>query len=281
MPPHGRQSRARAEPAFPTRPLRPTKPATRSIQVSRARPRETCCSPAEVWAAGLPSARRRPDGLARDQTGGRADGRCRTCVNGVDDLGVVDHLQIDRGDPEVRVPELPLDDNERDAFVRHLDRVRVAELWGANRRRTPAASAVRCSCLRAAEDSQCRPAVGPWMTQSSAPTGRFGRSSSHGLSCCHAHLSIPTSRRLPPFPRRTRMAPRDRSRSVSASARASPILSPARHSSTIRARRRIPSRLLPAACMTATTSSVVGGSAGHRSPCCAGPALVVARHRCR
>jgi hypothetical protein len=37
----------------------------------------------------------------------------------------VDPLEIDAGDAEVRVPELPLDDHEWDAFVRHLDRVRV------------------------------------------------------------------------------------------------------------------------------------------------------------
>jgi hypothetical protein len=52
-------------------------------------------------------------------------------VHGLDDLGVVDSLQVDRGDAEVGVPELALDDNQRDALVGHLDRVRVAELvWG-------------------------------------------------------------------------------------------------------------------------------------------------------
>jgi hypothetical protein len=42
-------------------------------------------------------------------------------VHGVDDLGVVDALQIDRGDAEVGVPELPLDDDQRHALVRHLN----------------------------------------------------------------------------------------------------------------------------------------------------------------
>jgi hypothetical protein len=46
----------------------------------------------------------------------------------VDDLGVIDPAQVRRGDPEVRVPGLALDDDERNAFSRHLDRVRVAEL---------------------------------------------------------------------------------------------------------------------------------------------------------
>src|SRR4051794_21797084 len=42
-------------------------------------------------------------------------------VDGVDDLGVVDALEVDRGDAEVAVAELALDDDERHAFVSHLD----------------------------------------------------------------------------------------------------------------------------------------------------------------
>jgi hypothetical protein len=38
-------------------------------------------------------------------------------VDGVDDLGVVDALQVDRSDAEVRVPELALDDDRRDALA--------------------------------------------------------------------------------------------------------------------------------------------------------------------
>src|SRR5829696_2025531 len=34
-------------------------------------------------------------------------------MNGVDDLAVIDSLQIDRGNPEVRVAELPLDHVEQ------------------------------------------------------------------------------------------------------------------------------------------------------------------------
>ena len=49
-------------------------------------------------------------------------------MDGVDDFGVVDALEVDRGDPEVAVSELSLDDDERDAFVGHLDRVGVPEL---------------------------------------------------------------------------------------------------------------------------------------------------------
>jgi hypothetical protein len=51
-------------------------------------------------------------------------------VDGVDDLGVVDALEVDRGDAEVAVAKLALDDDERDAFVGHLDGVGVAQLMG-------------------------------------------------------------------------------------------------------------------------------------------------------
>jgi len=36
-------------------------------------------------------------------------------VDGVDDLGVIDALQVDRDDAEVAVAELALDDQQRDA----------------------------------------------------------------------------------------------------------------------------------------------------------------------
>jgi hypothetical protein len=49
-------------------------------------------------------------------------------VDGVDDLGTVDSLEVNARDAEVGVPELPLDDDERDAFVGHLDRVCVPQL---------------------------------------------------------------------------------------------------------------------------------------------------------
>jgi pyruvate dehydrogenase (quinone) len=58
------------------------------------------------------------------------------------------------------------------------------------------------------------------------------------------------------------VAPRERSRSVSARSSASLIRSPERHSITIRAHSRAPSGPSPAARMTATISSIVGGSAG-------------------
>src|SRR5215211_723798 len=56
------------------------------------------------------------------------DDRRTAGVDGVDDLGVVDALEVDRGDAEVGVAELALDDDQRHAFACHLDRVGVAEL---------------------------------------------------------------------------------------------------------------------------------------------------------
>jgi hypothetical protein len=55
-------------------------------------------------------------------------------MDGIDDLRAVDPLQIHRRDPEVRVPELALDDIERHTLPCHLDRVRVAQLM---RRKAP------------------------------------------------------------------------------------------------------------------------------------------------
>ena len=49
-------------------------------------------------------------------------------MDGVNDLGVVDALQIHGGDAEVAVAQLALDDDQRHAFARELDGVGVAEL---------------------------------------------------------------------------------------------------------------------------------------------------------
>jgi hypothetical protein len=63
-------------------------------------------------------------------------------VDGLDDFGVVNPAQVGRGDAEVGVPELAVDDQQRDSFTGHLDGVWCRSWWGANRRLTPAASAV-------------------------------------------------------------------------------------------------------------------------------------------
>ena len=64
----------------------------------------------------------------RAESGDGGDHRWASCVNGLDDLRVVDPLEINRCDPEMGMSELPLDDDQRDAFVRHLNRVGVSEL---------------------------------------------------------------------------------------------------------------------------------------------------------
>jgi len=52
----------------------------------------------------------------------------RVVRDGVHDLGVVDAAQIHRGDGEVGVPELTLDNQQWDALARHLHCVGVAQL---------------------------------------------------------------------------------------------------------------------------------------------------------
>jgi hypothetical protein len=49
-------------------------------------------------------------------------------MNRLDDLGVIDPAQINRGDPEIGMPELPLNDRNRDPLARHLDSMSVPKL---------------------------------------------------------------------------------------------------------------------------------------------------------
>src|SRR5215212_3616153 len=56
------------------------------------------------------------------------DHRRAAGVDGVDDLGVVDALEVNGGDAEVGVAELALDDDQRNALAGHLGGVRVAQL---------------------------------------------------------------------------------------------------------------------------------------------------------
>jgi len=58
------------------------------------------------------------------------DHRGTACVHGVDDLGAVAALQVDRPDAEVGVAALALDDDQRHALARHLDGVGVSQLMG-------------------------------------------------------------------------------------------------------------------------------------------------------
>jgi hypothetical protein len=56
------------------------------------------------------------------------DHRLAPGTHRLDDLGVVDALQVDRGDAEVAMAELALDDDQRHAFAGELDGVSVPEL---------------------------------------------------------------------------------------------------------------------------------------------------------
>src|SRR3954465_10758444 len=67
------------------------------------------------------------------ERGADRDRRRAAAVDGVDDLGVVDALEVDGGNAEVAVAELALDDDQRHAFARHLDAVGVAKLGGWGR----------------------------------------------------------------------------------------------------------------------------------------------------
>jgi hypothetical protein len=194
------------------------------------------------------------------------DHRGSAGVDGVDDLGAVDALEVDRSDPEVRVPELALDDDQRDAFASHLHGVRVAELVGCEapahtsprggvaQLRTRGPRGPGASAGRAGGDTQQRTA------------GRSTRVANHGCSCSQAQSSMPTSRRRPPLPWRTSSEPRRGSRSASPSASASWIRSPARRNTTMSARSRAACGPVPAWRMTAMIT--VGGRPGSAVPCC-------------
>ena len=65
---------------------------------------------------------------SESQAGAGGDHRRPSAVDGVDDLGGVDALQIGAGHPEVRVTELALDDRQRHPLPGHLHRMGVTQL---------------------------------------------------------------------------------------------------------------------------------------------------------
>ena len=135
-------------------------------------------------------------------------------------------MQVGAGRGEVRVPQLALDQRQRDALMQQLDSVRMAELVGREAP-APASSATWCSCSLAAPADQACPRVGPAITQNNGPTGSVARSDSHGPSADHPHASIPTWRRRSFLPCLTRIDPRRSSRSVDSMVTSSFSLSPA------------------------------------------------------
>jgi hypothetical protein len=111
------------------------------------------------------------------------DHRSATGVDRFDDFGVVDALQVDRGDAEVAVSELALDDDQRHAFACPAGRPRAA-------------------------------GERPLTMHNSGPTGSVTRAVSHGSSSCHpSRPSRPRGVVL--LQCRTSSEPRGRSRSAS------------------------------------------------------------------
>jgi hypothetical protein len=49
-------------------------------------------------------------------------------MDGVDDFRAVDSLEVDAGHPQIAMPELPLDNDQRHALVRELYSVSMPEL---------------------------------------------------------------------------------------------------------------------------------------------------------
>lgn len=167
-----------------------------------------------------------------------------------------------RGDREVGVAELPLDDEQWDSLARHLHGMGVPQLMGAKRQRTPARAAAWWRCERTPAAAHGRPAVRSRTTQNSAPTGRVVRRSSHGVSGARAHWPHPDLVAL------AALASAPGSRHDSDQGRCEPRR--ALHLCTARPARAPRSgpqadRIMVrgrAACMTAMISSAVGGLAG-------------------
>jgi hypothetical protein len=183
-------------------------------------------------------------------------------MHSLDDLGAIDALQVDRGDTEVAVPQLALDNDQRHPLTSHLHCVRVTQLVGS---KAPANSRFDRGPSQLGARSTGGPRAAPRASVDDAEQrtmGNLTRASSHGSSSCQPQSSMPTSRRRPSLPRRTSSEPRRWSRSGSRSDSASSMRSPARHNTTTSPRNRRPCSPSPAARITATISSTVGGSAG-------------------
>jgi hypothetical protein len=178
-----------------------------------------------------------------------------------DDLLGVDPLQVDRRGAEIHMPQLALDDVQRHALTGELERVRVTHLV----RREPAPDP------RAGSDPAGTPYGRPRPTTAARGSDRRSRRTAARRATRRVHRSTGVAAPSPTHPSRPRAGDlpcrcgpariRVRwSRSCSVSASASWTRSPARHDTTIIARNLKPSRSSAAWRMTATISSIVGGS---------------------
>jgi hypothetical protein len=183
-------------------------------------------------------------------------------VNGLDDLGVADALEIDGRDPEVAVAELALDDHERYAFVGEFDRVRMSQLvrgkaaahagdcrriaqLRASGRDRPAATA-----RRAGDDAEQRP--DRELEPSREPRLQL-------LPCLVVHAALTPV----PAPARTHQHRATPPVQIGLSERkrlADPKRCAPQHDDWTT--KTLPCSVFPAARITATISSTVGGTAG-------------------
>jgi hypothetical protein len=112
-------------------------------------------------------------------------------VDGVDDLGGVDPIEVDRGDTKVDVPELALDHVEPHALAGHLDGMCVAKLV----RGEAAADASRCSdaAEMVASGGACPGSSAGLAVDDadSVPTGISTRRASQGWSAAARSLTHP------------------------------------------------------------------------------------------
>jgi hypothetical protein len=114
-------------------------------------------------------------------------------MDGADDLAAIDALQIDAGDPKIGVPKLTLDHDERNAFVRHLDRMSVTQLVAPGRRlpdqtKAPSAAQQAPSDAPPCANSASLADAAAWATNQHSPSradvrlvvGAQGKSDLHG-----------------------------------------------------------------------------------------------------
>jgi hypothetical protein len=166
--------------------------------------------------------------------------------------------------------ELALNDDQRDALAWHLDGVGLTELVRSEA--PPDTSTHRC-VAQLLSGGGLRPGAAAGRSGQDAEQrvdGQLDRDVQPLLELFPGPVVMPTSRRRPSLPRRTRSAPRRASRSASLSASASWMRNAARQSTTISPRIRKPWDVVPAWRMTATICSTVGGSAGGRPSAPAG-----------
>jgi hypothetical protein len=110
------------------------------------------------------------------------DHRRRSFVNGLEDLGVINPAEICRGDREIGVTELTLDDQERHSLTGHLDCVSVPELMWSEPTSHP--GGLRCAVELATDPCGCAwpPARRPAQDAEQRTDRKVLRSSSHGSS---------------------------------------------------------------------------------------------------